>query len=107
MQRQEVPLFFLQSSGEQSMTIQDAVKACLAKKNQFGRPVSWKNTGEGIDLARHLDKAQSRKMVSLNSPHNLLGTDWNPHPKEFLGDWEVVTAEEMADEVCQMEKLNV
>lgn len=89
------------------MIIQDAIRACIVGRDLFGRPAAWKSTGTAIDLARRLDKTRIRQVVSLDSPHNLLGSDWNPAPGEFLGDWEVITAEELADETCQMEKSDV
>jgi hypothetical protein len=89
------------------VTIQDAIKACLTKKDNFGRPVAWKGTGTAIDLACRLDKARARKLISLNSPNNLLGSDWNPTPTEFLEDWEVVTADQLANECCEIEKLGL
>jgi len=89
------------------MTIQAAIKACLAKENRFGRPTSWKGSGSAIDLARRLDKNRARCLVSLNAPHNLLGSDWNVNPEDFLSDWEVVSAEDLANEACQMGELDV
>ncbi len=86
------------------MTIQDAVKACLTKKDLFGRPVAWTDTGTAIDLACRLDKTRARKLISLSSPQNLLGSDWNPTPTEFLEDWEVVTAEKLAEECRELDQ---
>ena len=83
------------------MTIQDAIKACLSKKDCFARPVSWKGTGEAIDLARRLDKSRARRIQSMQSPNNLIGCEWNVDPKDFLDDWEVLGADDLAQEVCQ------
>lgn len=85
------------------MTIQATIKACLTKRNLFGRPISWKGTGTAIDLARRLDSKRARKIVSFSSPNNVQGTDWNVDPQDFLDDWETVTAEDLAAEVCQKE----
>lgn len=89
------------------MTIQDAIKACLTKKDLFGRPATWKGTATAIDIVCRLDKTRARKIISLSSPKNLLGQDWNPTPTEFLEDWETVTAETLADECCEIEKSDV
>lgn len=89
------------------MTIQEATKACLTEKNLFGRPISWKGTGSAIDLACRLDKSKPRKVMSLQSPNRLLGSEWSVSPQDLLNDWEVVTTKELALEVCQIEKPGV
>lgn len=85
------------------MTIQAAIKACMTKRNLFGRPLSWQGTGSAIDLARRLDPQRARRIISFQSPNNLQGIDWNVDPQDLLGDWETITAEELAVEVCQKE----
>jgi hypothetical protein len=85
------------------MTIQAVIKACMTKRNLFGRPIAWRGTGSAVDLARRLDPQRARRIVSFRSPSNLQGTEWNVDPQEFLDEWETVTAEELAAEVCQNE----
>jgi hypothetical protein len=88
------------------MTIQDAIRLCLSQEGQFARPIGWKSTGTAIDIGRRLDKACARKIESLSSLGNLWGSNWNPEPEELLGDWETVSAEELAEEACKLEKLD-
>jgi hypothetical protein len=85
------------------MTIQAVIKACMTKRNLFGRPVSWRGSGSAIDLACRLDSTRARRIISFHAPNNFQGSDWQVDPQEFLDDWETITAEELAAEVCQKE----
>ena len=80
------------------MRIQEAVKACSERDNLFGRPVSWKGAGKAIDLARRLDKTRVHKVTALQTSPNVIGEEWNVDPQDFLGRWEVITAEDLAKE---------
>lgn len=80
------------------MTLQGATKSCLAKPGRFGRPTSWRGSGQAVDLARRLDPTQVRKVTTLRSPENLIGEEWRIDPQDLLGRWEVVTGKDLADE---------
>ncbi len=88
------------------MTIQEAVKACLAKKGCFGRPVSWKETASAIDLGRTMDARQIRRFT-VSSSDVAYGDAWYIELEELLEDWEVVTSEELAAEACKTEESDV
>jgi len=89
------------------VTIQVAIKACLAKRGHFGRPVAWKGTGLAIDLGRSLDTSKARQISPLGTSGGLVGSDWEVNPEDLLLDWEVVTNEDLAAEVCQKEDSDV
>jgi len=82
------------------VTIQEAVKICLAKEGYFARPVSWKKTACAIDLGRKMDHRQIRRF-SVTRPDIAYGLDWNTEPEELLADWEIVTSEDLAAEACE------
>lgn len=83
------------------MTIQTAVKVCLARGHYFARPAFWEGSGTAIDLGRRLDSARTMRVSPLGSSGGLVGTDWKIDPTEFLLDWEVVTAEDLRQEACK------
>ena len=89
------------------MTIQDAIKACFTRGDKFGRPVSWRGTGAAIDLARRMYKADKVRRFTILREDILLGSDWDVDPAEFLMDWETVTREDLANEVCQKSESDV
>ncbi len=82
------------------MTIQATIKACLAKKGRYGRPVSWKGSGNAVDLGRRLDPCKARQITPLGSAGALRGESWDVNPEDFLADWEIVTVEDL---VCETE----
>lgn len=88
------------------MTIQAVTKICLVKKSYFGRPISWRGSGEALDLGRRLDSTQVRKVITLRSPDHLLGEEWKINPQDFLGKWEAVTAQKLAQEFNKHDQEN-
>ena len=86
------------------MTIQVAIKACLAKEGRFGRPISWRGSSTAIDLGRRLDPCKARKVTPLGSTGALRGEAWDVNPEEFLADWEIVLVEDL---VCETETEDV
>jgi hypothetical protein len=86
------------------MTIQDAVELCKAEKGLFARPITWKDSGEAVDIGCVLDGAMVRVVRPLGTSTNLQGYTWNIQPWEILADWEVISVQILLDELNLQKK---
>ncbi len=85
------------------MNLQEAVKICRRNTKPdgphlFARPVSWGGTADAVDLGRKLSPDRTLKVCILNS-RALIGTSWEVDPKELLEKWQIITQEQLNQEV--------
>ena len=81
------------------MTIQEATELCLAEESLFARPISWRGSGQAIDLGCKLDGSIARVVTVLGTTAtNLIGSIWSVEAQDILAEWEVVSTQIMLDE---------
>ena len=82
------------------MRIQAVIKICLsAKEEVFARPSDWRGSGFAIDLGRRTDPVKVRKLRPLGEVGACLGTPWDIVPEDLLGPWEIITLDELRQEL--------
>jgi hypothetical protein len=80
--------------------LQAAIKACMSPSREiFARPKDWKGDGCALDLGRKKDTTKVRKICALQAPGSALGENWDVAPEDLLGDWELVTLEDLRKEI--------
>jgi hypothetical protein len=80
----------------------------MGREDLFGRPVTWEKNGTALDLARRLNSTKVIKATFLGRPDSkgrvvMIGEDWAVNPEDFLGRWEVLSAEDLAKETVGTE----
>ncbi len=74
-----------------------AVRVCMTAQGVLARPTSWGEAKEGraVDLARRFCPDEAKVMEAMSAPGSATGYAWTPTPADLLGNWEVVTLEDL------------